>query len=303
MVLLGQRLSAGSFGSQMLLESALFLDDFLTFVARAPAGRSAAAAPPPRDPDAPPVVAEDLWFSYAGSDRPVLRDVSVRVEPGQVVALVGANGSGKTTLAKLLAGLYVPERGRVLLHGADTAQAERHAQRRDVAVVFQDFVRYFLPVRDNIAMGRHERFADDAAVVDAARRAGADADVERLPAGYATMLGPAFAGGVDLSAGQWQKIAIARLFFRDAPFVILDEPTAALDARAEHELFARIRELLAGRAVLLISHRFSTVREADRIYVLEEGAVIEAGSHDELLALDGTYAEMFLLQATAYAPS
>jgi ATP-binding cassette subfamily B protein len=298
MVLLGQRLAAGGFGSQMLLESALFLDDFLSFVGPAPAPAVPAATPAPA-PGAPPVDAQDVWFSYAGRPEPVLRGVSVRIEPGQVVALVGANGSGKTTLAKLLAGLYVPERGRVLLHGADTTTADRQALRRDVAVVFQDFVRYFLLVRDNIAMGRHERFGDDAGVVEAARRAGADGDLERLPDGYASMLGPAFAGGVDLSVGQWQKIAIARLFFRDAPFVILDEPTAALDARAEHDLFARIRELLAGRAVLLISHRFSTVREADRIYVLEDGAVIEAGTHDELLALGETYAEMFTLQAAA----
>jgi ATP-binding cassette subfamily B protein len=200
-----------------------------------------------------------------------------------------------------MGGLYVPERGRVLLHGADTTAADRPMLRRDVAVVFQDFLRYWLPVRDNIAMGRHEHFRDGERVADAARRAGADRDIEALPDGYDTQLGPVFAGGADLSVGQWQKIAIARLFFRDAPFVILDEPTAALDARAEHELFARIRELLEGRAVLLISHRFSTVREADRIYVLEAGAVVEEGSHQELMALGGTYAEMFTLQAAAYA--
>ena len=188
-----------------------------------------------------------------------------------------------------------------MLHGVDTSTADRAALRRDVAVVFQDFLRYWLPVRDNIAMGRHERFDDDAWVVDAARRAGADAELSALPDGYRTRLGPVFAGGADLSVGQWQKVAIARLFFRDAPFVILDEPTAALDARAEHELFARIEELLEGRAVLLISHRFSTVREADRIYVLDDGRVIEEGSHDELMALGGSYAEMFTLQAAAYA--
>jgi ATP-binding cassette subfamily B protein len=157
-----------------------------------------------------------------------------------------------------------------------------------------------LPARDNIALGRHERFRDEEGVRAAARRSGADADIDPLPEGYATFLGPAFIGGTDLSGGQWQRVALARLFFRDAPFVILDEPTAALDAKAEHALFASIRELLAGRSVLLISHRFSSVREADRIYVLEDGAVVEHGGHDDLVAHGGLYAEMFALQASAY---
>jgi ATP-binding cassette subfamily B protein len=301
MIVFGQRVSAGGMSSQMLLESALFVEDYLTFAAMAPPAGTTVSPPPAARAAEGPVAAEEVWFTYPGSERPALRGASVRIEPGEVVALVGANGSGKTTLAKLMGGLYVPDRGRVLLHGADTAVADRAALRRDVAIVFQDFLRYWLPVRDNIAMGRHERFGDDAGVVEAARRAGAHADLAALPDGYETRLGPVFAGGADLSVGQWQKIAIARLFFRDAPFVILDEPTAALDARAEHDLFARIEELLEGRSVLLISHRFSTVREADRIYVLDAGEVIEAGDHDELMALGGRYAEMFTLQAAAYA--
>jgi ATP-binding cassette, subfamily B, bacterial len=300
MIVFGQRVAAGGMSSQMLLESALFLDDYLTFAAMAPEAGSKVTAPAPRAAGGE-IAADEVWFSYPGSERPALRGASLRIEPGEVVALVGPNGSGKTTLAKLMAGLYVPERGRVLLHGADTATADRATLRRDVAVVFQDFLRYWLTARDNIAMGRHERFDDHAGVVEAARRAGADGEIEALPDGYGTRLGPVFAGGADLSVGQWQKIAIARLFFRDAPFVILDEPTAALDAHAEHDLFARIEELLEGRAVLLISHRFSTVREADRIYVLDGGQVIEEGTHDELMARGGTYAEMFTLQAAAYA--
>jgi ATP-binding cassette subfamily B protein len=161
-------------------------------------------------------------------------------------------------------------------------------------------MQYDLSARDNIALGRHERASDTAGIVRAAEQAGADADISALPEGYETLLGPAFIDGTDLSTGQWQRVALARAFFRDAPVVILDEPTAALDAKAEHELFTRIRELFTGRSVLLISHRFSTVRSADRIYVLREGSVVESGTHSELLALRGTYAELFTLQASPY---
>jgi ATP-binding cassette subfamily B protein len=300
MILIGQRLAYAGFSSEALLESAMFIEDYLAFVQDAPPGESHSVA------DGGPrrmggVAAEDVWFTYPSGETPALRGVSLRIEPGEVVALVGANGSGKTTLAKLLGALYLPDHGRVLLHGADTATADRAALRRDVAVVFQDFLRYALPARDNIALGRHDRSGDEAAIRAAAERAGADRDIEALANAYDTQLGPVFFGGVDLSLGQWQKIALARVFFRDAPFVILDEPTAALDARAEHELFARIRELFEDRSVLLISHRFSTVREADRIHVLDGGTVVEAGAHDELMARGGLYSELFSLQASAYA--
>jgi ATP-binding cassette subfamily B protein len=301
MVLIGQRLTMAGFHSEALLESAMFIEDYMAFLAHQPV-----PAPPPGEsrplrPGPGLVEADDVWFTYPSAEEPALRGVSLRIEPGEVVALVGANGSGKTTLAKLLGALYVPDRGRVLVHDLDTATADRTALRRDVAVVFQDFLRYALPARDNIALGRHERASDEPAIRAAAEQAGAAADLEALARGYDTQLGPAFVGGVDLSLGQWQKVALARVFFRDAPFVILDEPTAALDARAEHDLFARIRDLFEDRSVLLISHRFSTVREADRIYVLDAGGVVEAGAHDDLMARGALYAELFSLQASAYA--
>ena len=219
---------------------------------------------------------------------------------GEVVALVGENGSGKTTLASLLAQLYEPSSGCIEWDGVDTAEFDAVAARERIAVIFQDFVKYPLTARENIGVGKVSAIDDLEGVHDAARHAGAAAFLESLPAGYETMLSKAFEGGQDLSIGQWQRVAIARAFFRDAPFVILDEPTSALDPRAEHDLFARIRELLQGRTVLLISHRFSSVRSADRIYVMRSGQVIEHGTHDELMATAGLYQELFELQASAY---
>lgn len=298
-VLLTQRLTTAASSAGSLSESALYIDDFLGFVSREPgsAREPVGAVAVQRSLD---VLAEGVTFSYQGGRGPAVRDVSLAIAPGEVVALVGENGSGKTTLAKLLAGLYVPSGGRVLLNGIDTAGAGREELRGSVAVVFQDFLRYALPVSENIGLGRHERLPDDAGVRESAEMAGAHGDIERLPQSYDTMLGPIFAGGTDLSRGQWQRVALARAIFRDAPFVILDEPTASLDAAAEHELFARIRLVLEGRSVLLISHRFSTVREADTIHVMRAGEIVESGSHDELIAKGGRYAELFGMQAAPY---
>jgi ATP-binding cassette subfamily B protein len=246
------------------------------------------------------VRAEAVTFRYQGTAAPAVNEVSLEIVPGEVVALVGANGSGKTTLAKLLAGLYAPDAGRVTWNGLDTTTPESTALRSGVTVAFQDFMRYALPADENVGLGRHERLPDADGVRRAAEVVGADRDIERLPDGYATILGPDFAGGVDLSLGQWQRVALARAIFRDAPLMILDEPTAALDAEAERNLFARMRDLLAGRGVLLISHRFSSVREADTIHVMHEGAIVESGTHEELIAHAGRYAELFRMQAARY---
>ena len=301
LVLLGQRLAFAAQSAGMLQESAMFIEDFLAFAKLAPPRPQPREGEPGREPGPfGPIVVEGVTFSYPGSERVALHDVSMRIEPGEVVALVGANGSGKTTLAKLLAGLYVPTSGRVCWDRRDTREVDGRELLSHAAIVFQDFIRYALSAGDNIALGRHERALDTAAIVRAAERAGADRDITGLPEGYETLLGPAFIDGTDLSTGQWQRVALARTFFRDTPLVILDEPTAALDAKAEHELFARIGELFADRSVVLISHRFSTVRSADRIYVLNEGFVVESGTHSELVAAGGTYAELFALQASPY---
>jgi ATP-binding cassette subfamily B protein len=280
-----------------LYEATLFIRDYTSFLRLEPDGSGPGAPPPKRFRR---LVVEDARFTYPDAQAPALDGVSLEIGAGEIVALVGENGSGKTTLAKIVAGLYRPESGRVLWDGEDVAAADPDELRRSIAVIFQDFLKYLLPARENVGMSRHELIDDLEAVIAAARHADADDFLAGLPEGYETMLGREFAGGYDLSIGQWQRVALARAFFRDAPFVILDEPTAALDARAESQLFDRMRELLEGRSVLLISHRFSSVRSADRIYVLERGRVVEHGSHDELMAAEGLYAELFRLQARAY---
>ena len=299
-VLLGQRLQTLSSSAGALYESSLFIEDFTTFVAATPqvvASRATTIAPSGFGR----LSVEHVSFTYPSRDQPSVRDVSLDIRAGEVVALVGENGSGKTTLAKLLAGLYEPQRGLICWDGVDVADYDPDTRRQAVAVIFQDFVKYQLTVSENIGMGHHRYFDDADRITTAARRAGAHDYIEALPDGYLTRLGAQFMGGNELSVGQWQRLALARLFFRDAPFVILDEPSAALDARAEWALFEDIRALFQGRTVVFISHRFSNVRLADRIFVLRHGQVIEHGSHDQLIAGGGLYAELYGLQASSYS--
>jgi ATP-binding cassette, subfamily B, bacterial len=242
----------------------------------------------------------NVSFAYPGSGRVALRDVSFRLETGQRVALIGENGAGKTTLVKLLARLYDPTGGMILLDGRPIQDYDPVDLRREIGVIFQDYMRYDMLVRENIGFGRIEQLAEQQRIVDSARKSMAEPVIAGLPLGFDNMLGRRFEGGADLSAGQWQKIALARAYMRDAQVLILDEPTASLDARAEYEVFQRFAELTRGKMAILISHRFSTVRMADHILVLENGSILEEGSHEQLLALGGRYSELFELQAAGY---
>ena len=287
----------GSVGQ--LHENALFVEDLWAFVA-VESRQVTAESPAAMAPGLTALRVDDLTFRYRDRDAPVLRGVSIEIRLGETVAVIGENGAGKTTLAKLLCRLYDPESGTITWDGRDLRTCDPDDLRGRIAVIFQDFVRYDLSARENIGFGDVGAIDDAAAIAEAAGRAGAAGFLTALPDGYDTRLGRRFLHGHELSIGQWQRVALARVFFRDAPLVIMDEPTASLDARSEHELFATMRGLFHDRAVLLISHRFSSVRMADRIYVLRDGAVAEVGTHDELVAGAGLYAELFGLQAAAY---
>ena len=281
-----------------LFESSVFLDDLQRFLSLSVVGDSTGTGTPA--PHRDEIVLSDVSYTYPGSSAPAVQDICLRIGAGEVVALVGENGSGKTTLAKLIASLYRPTEGSISWDGLDTRDLEPADVRRSVAVIFQDFMHHQLSALENIGLGEPGQVGDEAAARRAAAQAGAAGFIEELPMEYQTILSREYADGRDLSIGQWQRVALARAFRRDAPLVILDEPSAALDPRAEHELFADVRRLLHGRSALLISHRFSSVRAADRIYVLEAGRVVEDGAHAELMALEGLYSELFRLQARAY---
>jgi ATP-binding cassette subfamily B protein len=296
-------------GASDVAEQALYLRDLFAFFEMRPTITSPPGAPPVPAPVRTGFVFENVGFRYPGSDRWAVRGLDLAIAAGERVALVGENGAGKTTITKLMARLYDPTEGRILLDGRDLREYDLASLRASVGVIFQDFVRYDMPFDENIGVGQVEALAQGNGTVappiaEAADRSLAATLLPRLPAGYRQMLGRRFADGVDLSGGEWQKVALARAYLRDAQLLVLDEPTAALDARAEYEVFVRFSELVRGRMAVLISHRFSTVRMADRIVVLRGGAdggrVEEAGTHAELLAAGGLYAELFELQAAGY---
>jgi ATP-binding cassette subfamily B protein len=283
-----------------IADQALFITDLLEFFAVQPTVYSKPNALPVPQPIRQGFEFQDVSFSYPGQTRVVLSNVSFRLKPSERIALVGENGQGKTTIVKLMTRLYDPTGGRILLDGVDLREYDLEEVWKEIGVIFQDFMRYDMTAADNIAIGRIEDKENIFRVRAAAQKSLAEQVIRKLPNGYDQILGRRFEGGVDLSGGEWQKIALARAYLRDAQLLILDEPTAALDARSEHEVFERFAELTKGKMALLISHRFSTVKMADRILLLEGGRIAEEGNHDQLLLNKGRYAEMFELQAASY---
>ena len=287
-------------GFSQVAGQALFLDDLYSFFEIEPEIRSKPDAIAVPQPIRQGFVFDNVGFRYEGADRWALRGLSFELHAGEVLALVGENGAGKTTLVKLLARLYDPDEGRILLDGRDLRDYDLDDLRANTGVIFQDFVRYHLTAAENIGVGLIDAMGDRDRIALAARKGMADEVVAALPKGYDQIIGRRFKEGVDLSGGQWQKIAIARAYMRDAQVMILDEPTAALDARSEFEVFERFKELSDGKTAVLISHRFSSVRMADRILVLADGKVESSGTHEQLMARGGRYAELFELQAAGY---
>ncbi|MGP3697521.1 ABC transporter ATP-binding protein [Rhodobacter sp. NSM] len=287
-------------GFSTTASQALYLEDLFGFFRQQPTILAPAEPRPVPRPIREGFRFENVGFRYPGAGTWAVRDLSFTLRAGETLALVGENGAGKTTLAKLLTRLYDPDEGRILLDGQDLRSFDPVALRGAMGVIFQDFVRYSMSASENIAVGRIEARGERERIEEAAHRSLADRIVARMPEGYGQMLGKRFREGIDLSGGEWQKFAIARAYMRDAEVLILDEPTAALDARSEYEVFQRFKELSEGRTAVLISHRFSSVRMADRILVLANGRVEASGTHEDLVSRPGRYAELFELQAAGY---
>ncbi len=287
-------------GFNDISEQAVFLKDLFEFFAMEPTIVAAPNAIPAPRPIRQGFEFRNVAFAYAGSDRMVVQNINFTLHPNEKLALIGENGAGKTTLVKLLARLYDPTEGQILLDGIDLREYDVEDLRREIGVIFQDYMRYDLLVRENIGFGKVDSLDDRRRVESAAVKSLAKGVIDRLPNGYDQMVGRRFEGGVDLSGGEWQKFALARAYMRDAQLLILDEPTATLDARAEYEVFQRFSELTHERMAVLISHRFSTVRMAHRILVLADGSIQEQGTHEQLLSLGGRYAGLFELQAAGY---
>jgi len=283
-----------------IANQALFMTDLLEFFAVKPKifSKPGALAAPKKIQQG--FEFRNVSFAYPGSSRMILKNVSFKLAPSERIAIVGENGQGKTTIVKLLTRLYDPTEGQILLDGKDLREYDLESLWQEIGVIFQDFMRYEMTASANIAVGRIEERNNPFQIRAAANKSLAEQAIRRLPKGFDQVLGSRFAGAVDLSGGEWQKIAIARAYLRDAQLLILDEPTAALDARSEHEVFQRFSELTEGKMSLLISHRFSTVKMSNRILVLKDGEIAEQGQHDQLLKVGGHYAEMFELQAANY---
>jgi ATP-binding cassette subfamily B protein len=283
-----------------IADQAVFLNDLFDFFQLRPRTSPLASPLPAPRPIRDGIIFRDVSFTYPGARQPVVQHINMHITPASLIALVGASGAGKTTLLKLLTRLYDPSSGVILLDGVDLREYDTRGLWRQIAVIFQDHVRYDLSFRENIGFGYVEEIQNDERLREAARRGLADHLVERYPAGMDQVLGRRFKTGVDLSAGEWQRVALARAYMRGAQMLVLDEPTASLDARSEYEVFREFSRAAAGCTALLISHRLSTVRMADHIFVLDNGQVHEQGTHNELLAHGGRYADLFRLQASGY---
>jgi ATP-binding cassette subfamily B protein len=283
-----------------LYENGLFMENLFSFLELKETGERIPSVDSPQTTSSQGIEFRNVSFRYPSHEKPVLKNISFMVSVGEKVAVVGENGSGKTTLMKLLAGLYEPTEGEILLHGKNLQSYPPDVLRKKIGIIFQDYVRYQTTIRDNVGFGSVDDLGDQARIERAASQGGGSEVVDSLPDGWETTLGGWFQKGRELSGGQWQKVALSRAFMREGEVIILDEPTSALDAEKEYEIFKRFKDLTEGRTAFLVSHRFSTVRMADRIIVLKNGEIEESGTHTDLTARKGTYARLFELQAEGY---